>query len=113
MSPKQLESYRDQSRSYERFPPNGRLHIACPQCRALVLLFEDLDTDLKTEIAALKGKRTIEAIKLPKLRSGVGLAHAKAAVFHVCKNSTCCHCSAPIPEGALLCSQCLSVNLHW
>jgi hypothetical protein len=40
MTPKLLQAFADQSQSYESSSADGRLHLVCPQCRALVLLLE-------------------------------------------------------------------------
>jgi hypothetical protein len=42
MTPKLLQAFADQSQSYESSSADGRLHLVCPQCRALVLLLESL-----------------------------------------------------------------------
>ena len=113
LSPEQLKRYRDHSQIYKDLELDGRAHVVCPQCRQPVLLCEDLSAASREEIAGLKCAKTIAAIKLIMLKTGLGLGYAHAAIFHICKHQSCCHCKSPVPKGALLCSQCLAVNLHW
>jgi hypothetical protein len=114
MSARRLNAYRDQSWTYRTFASDGRLHIVCPQCRALILLFEDLEPDVRREIAELKSQSAIEAIRLLRNRTKCNLTQAKANLLHMRTADSCCHsCKAAVLRGALLCPQCMSVNLDW
>jgi hypothetical protein len=109
-----LEGYRDQSSIYEHFSPDGRLHLVCPHCRGLVLLFENLTPSDRSNVARLRRSNPAQATKLLIQVSGCDLRHAKAIILHLRDADSRCHkCQHPIPRGALLCSQCMSVNLDW
>lgn len=115
MSPKLIKDYRDQSWAYDNFAPEGRLHIVCPQCRALVLLFEDLPNAQKREIAELvHSGKSGEGMDLLERLTDCGPRQAKANILHVSRiGPRCRNCEKDLPRGALLCSQCMSVNLYW
>lgn len=114
MTSKLLEAFADQSWSYEAFSPDGRLHLVCPHCRALVLLFESLPSRDKSEVALLRQSDTAEAIAMLRRVSGCDLRQAKANILHIRDTDSRCHkCKHQIQRGALLCSQCMSVNLDW
>ena len=114
MSPKRIKEYRDQSRAYDQFSPNGQLHIICPQCGALVVLFEKLKPSIRSHIVGLNKDRPIKAMKELRKATGCDLGVAKAAIYHLRnKQSQCCNCHSEMPKGALICSQCMSVNLDW
>ncbi len=114
MTPKALKAYADQSRTYEMFPPNGRPHIVCPQCGALVPLFEDLNAEVKREIAELRWSDPSRAMEKLGSASECDNGHAKAGILHIRgAHSNCHNCGAPVHSGALLCAQCMSVNLDW
>jgi hypothetical protein len=96
------------------FSPNGRLHLVCPQCGALVLLFENLASSDRSNIALSSRSDATKAMELLRRVSGCDLRQAKANVLHIRDVDSHCHkCKYPIPRGALLCSQCMSVNLEW
>jgi hypothetical protein len=114
MTPKRLESYADQSWAYENFSSDGRLHLVCPQCRALVILFEHLKPTHRSQIGTLRHSSIVEAIRMLRSVSGCDLGQAKANVLHIRDAGSRCHkCQHLLPRGALLCSQCMSVNLDW
>src|SRR5262245_9292905 len=114
MTPRKLQAFADQSWSYENFPPNGRLHIVCPQCLALVVLFENLEPIDKSRIARFRRSGLKQAIAMLRQVSGCDLQQAKANVLHIRDVDSRCHsCQHTVPRGALLCSQCMSVNLDW
>jgi hypothetical protein len=114
MTPKKLEAYAAQSLSYETSPP-GRLHIVCPQCRALVMLFDDLDPKVRAEIGRVgRSSSRAYAAKMLGHITGCDLRQAKATGLHLRLAESHCHkCGHFVPRGALLCSQCMSVNLDW
>lgn len=114
MSPHHIEAYRDQSFIYERFNPEGRPHVVCPQCRALVLLCDSLSRSDRQKIAAEAAASPVAAMEILKTMLPCGDREAKAIVMHLRKVAQGCHyCGADIPRGALLCTQCMSVNLDW
>jgi hypothetical protein len=114
MTPARLQAYADQTWAYENFAPGGRLHVVCPQCGALVLLFENLTPADRGNIARLRESHAAEAMELLRRVSGCDLRQAKANVLHLRAADSCCrNCRHPVPRGALLCSQCMSVNLDW
>ncbi|MGJ4947746.1 hypothetical protein [Bradyrhizobium sp. HKCCYLS20291] len=114
MTTKLLDAFADQSWSYETFSPDGRLHLVCPHCRAVVLLFENLSPGERSEIARLRRSDRMEAIALLMRLSGCDLRQAKANVMHLRDAGSRCHvCEHDVPRGALLCSRCMSVNLDW
>jgi len=46
--------------------------------------------------------------------SGCDARQAKANILHMRDaDSRCHHCKHLVPRGALLCGQCMSVNLDW
>jgi hypothetical protein len=115
LTPRLIEAYADQSSTYQTFDPKGRMHIVCPQCRALILLLEDIPAAIRTEIARLRQDvQMINAIKRLRAVSDCGLAQAKANVQHICLAGPACNkCAAPLQSGSLLCPACFSVNLSW
>lgn len=114
MTQKLLDAFADQSWSYEAFSPDGRRHLVCPHCRAIVLLFEGLSSVDRSEIARLRHSDSIEAIKMLTRVSGCDVHQAKANVLHIRDAESRCHnCKQEIPRGALLCSRCMAVNLDW
>ena len=110
-----LQAYADQWSTYENFSPEGRLHIVCPHCRALVVLFENLERKVRSEIATLRrGGQVANAMRVLRQASGCDLRQAKANVLHIRDAASRCHkCQNTLPPGALLCSHCMSVNLDW
>ena len=114
MTPKLIKDYTNHNFAYGRFAPNGQLHIVCPQCRAPIVLFEDLSTAVKREIADLRSKNPLLAMKRLQQASGCEFNQAKANVLHLrSEDSRCLWCGFGVPAGALLCAQCMSVNLDW
>jgi hypothetical protein len=114
MSTKQLKAYRDHPWDDQSSDPKGQLHIVCPQCRAPVLLFEGLAPEVRREISELKSQSAPKAMILLKTKTGCDLAQSKASVLHIrTADSSCHYCNAVVARGALLCSQCMSVNLDW
>jgi hypothetical protein len=114
MTPKLLQAFADQSGSYGAFSADGRLHLVCRQCRALVLLFESLPSIDRGEVARLRHSDTMKAIAMLTRVSGCDLRQAEANVLHIRDVDSRCHkCKHQVPRGALLCSQCMSVNLDW
>ena len=83
MTPRLLQAFADQSWSYENFSPNGRLHIVCPQCRAVVVLFENVEPIDKTKIARLRRSDLKQAIAILTEVSGCDLRQAKANILHI------------------------------
>ena len=114
MTPKLLRDYADQSWAYDTFCPNGRLHIVCPHCRAPILLFEDLSAEAKREIAEMDRKGLYVAWEKLRDASGCDLHQAKANILHIRDAESRCHnCQSTVRPGALLCAQCMAVNLDW
>ncbi|MEO3431150.1 hypothetical protein AAFN88_20010 [Pelagibius sp. CAU 1746] len=114
MLPHYIEKYRDQSRTYEMFNPEGRLHVVCPQCRALVLLCDSLPRSDRQKIAATRMEQPAAAMETLKTMLPCGDREAKAIVAHLRKpHGGCSHCGTEMPRGALLCPNCWSVNLDW
>ena len=91
MTPRLLQAFADQSWSYENFSPNGRLHIVCPQCRALVVLFENLESIDRSKIARLLRSDLKQAIAMLTKVSGCDLRQAKANVLHIRDADSRCH----------------------
>ena len=114
MIPYNIEKYRDQSRTYAMFNPEGRPHVVCPQCRALVLLCDSLPRTERQKIAATRVEEPVAAMDLLKTMLPCGDREAKAIVAHLRKaGEGCSHCGSEMPRGALLCPECWSVNLDW
>lgn len=116
MSPKLLKAYPEQDSTYERFRPEARLHIVCPQCRAIVLLCEDLDADVKRKIAELQRNNPVSAMNMLKLEYDCDLRQAKAIIAHTRVGDAhprCRNCDSRVRPGSLLCPQCMSVTLDW
>ncbi len=114
MIPRYIEEYRDQSSTYAAFNPEGRLHVVCPQCRALVLLCDSLSRSDRQKIAVEASANPVAAMETLKTMLPCGDREAKAIVLHLRREGKGCHyCDADVPRGALLCAECLSVNLDW
>lgn len=114
MTTRLIEAYADQGSVYGRYALDGAAHIVCPQCRAPVLLLEDLAPDERREIAAVKKRNPLAAIQRLQRASGCDARQAKANILHLRDAESRCHkCQARVPRGALLCGRCLSVNLDW
>jgi len=112
-----VEAFADQSWAYQNFSPDDRLHLVCPQCGTLVILFENLKPTDRGQIATLRRSRFSDipkAIAMLRNVSGCDFLQAKANILHIREADSRCHnCRHPVPQGALLCSQCMSVNLDW
>ena len=114
MTQKQVELYRDQCAAYEKFTPEGRLHVVCPQCLALVLLCDSLPRTERYKIAELAKSNGAAATEQLKTMLPCGEREAKAIVAHLRKGDEGCrHCGAAMPRGALLCATCMAVTLDW
>jgi len=114
MTPHRMRAYADQSWAYEHFAPDGRLHLVCPQCHALVLLFETLPSSARSNIARSRHSDPVAAMVMLSQISGCDARQAKANILHMRDaDSRCHHCKHLVPRGALLCGQCMSVNLDW
>lgn len=114
MTPRQIERYREQGAIYEKFNPEGRLHVVCPQCSAPVLLCDSLSRLERKEIAQVAELDAAAAGERLKAMLPCGERQAKAIVNHLRREGDGCrHCGAALPRGALLCAQCMSVNLDW
>ncbi len=114
MIPRYLEEYRDQSLAYANFNPEGRLHVVCPQCRALVLLCDSLSRTERQKIAAQAAESPSTTMETLTTMLPCGDGEAKAIVAHLRKpGQGCSHCDSEMPRGALLCPNCWSVNLDW
>ncbi|WP_193370375.1 hypothetical protein [Pelagibius marinus] len=114
MTPRRVEQYREQGAIYERFNPEGRLHIVCPQCGGLVLLCDSLSRMERKDVAQVAAKDSAAAVERLKTMLPCGERQAKAIVLHLRREGAGCrHCGAENPRGALLCAQCMSVNLDW
>lgn len=114
MTPKLLKDYRDQSSTYEEFFPNGRLHVVCPQCRNPVILYEGLKAEDKAAIAKLQDVDFMKAYEKLRALSECDFLQAKANFLHLRWEGSRCHnCQTTVPEGSLLCPQCMAVNLDW
>ena len=114
MIPRNVDEYRDQREAYEDFHPEGRLHVVCPQCRVLVLLCDSLPRSERRKIADTGKDDPLAAMEMLKTMLPCGEREAKAIALHLRKPDEGCHyCGAEMPRGALLCWQCMSVNLDW
>ena len=114
MIPRYIEDYRDQSTAYANFNPEGRLHVVCPQCRALVLLCDSLSRTERQKIAAQAAESPGAAVETLTTMLPCGDREAKAIVAHLRKpGEGCSSCGSEMPRGALLCPQCWSINLDW
>jgi hypothetical protein len=114
MIPRYIEQYHDQSAAYTAYNPEGRMHVVCPQCQALVLLCDSLSRTDRQRIAREAKGSPAAAMESLKTTLPCGEAEAKAIVLHLRRDDTQCHhCEAEVPRGALLCANCLSVNLDW
>ena len=114
LTPKMIEEYRDQSWAYKKFSPLGKLHLVCPQCRAPVLIGEDLTPGVRRNLARLRQVDFGVAKKSIRRAFNCDERQAKVIYAHICETpSTCNRCRSSIPHGALLCANCWSVNLDW
>ena len=108
------DDYRDHSLAYSKFNAEGRMHLVCPQCRDLVLLCDSLSRTDRQKIAAEAKADANTAMESLKTMLPCGDAEAKAIILHLRGEEAGCHyCGADMPRGALLCAQCMSVNLDW
>lgn len=114
MGPPDIEKYRDQGAIYGAFKPEGRPHVVCPKCRALILLCDSLSRSDRQNLAREAAADPAAAMESLRTMLPCGERKAKAIVSHVRRaGEGCRHCSAQMPRGALLCSHCMSVNLDW
>jgi ribosomal protein L40E len=114
MIPRYIEQYRDQSLAYTTSNPEGRLHVVCPQCRAMVLLCDSLSRTERKKVASLERSDSPAALEHLKTMLPCGETEAKAIVAHLRRDDEGCRrCAAEMPRGALLCAHCMSVNLDW
>lgn len=114
MMPQDLERYREQSSVYGMFNPEGRSHVVCPQCNALVLLCDSLSRSDRHKVAVEAIGSPAAAIETLTTMLPCGGREAKAIVMHLRRaDEGCRHCGTEMPRGALLCANCLSVNLDW
>lgn len=109
-----IEEYRDHSDSYEDFEADGRPHVVCPQCRVPVLLCGSLTDAQRRRVAELRASNPVAAMELLRQMLPCSDREAKAIVLHLCRPEAGCHyCGHSMPRGALLCANCMSVNLDW
>ncbi len=88
--------------------------MVCPQCRTPVLLCQSLSDRRRRKAAKLKASSAVAAMDYLKKAVPCGDREAKAIVLHLRKENEGCHyCGHPMPRGALLCANCMSVNLDW
>jgi len=114
MTLRRVEQYREQGAIYQKFDPEGRLHVVCPQCGGLVLLCDSLPRRERREIAQLAHREPAAAMERLKTTLPCSDRQAKAIVGHLRRGDDGCrNCGGEMPRGALLCSQCMSVNLDW
>lgn len=114
MTPRLIEQYREQGAIYERFHPEGRLHAVCPQCRTPVLLCDSLSRLERKDVAQVAAQDSVAAMERLKTMLPCDDRQAKAIVEHLRhEGEGCRHCGGAMPRGALLCAQCMSVNLDW
>ena len=112
--PRYIEDYRQHSVVYEKSRPEGRLHVVCPQCRALVLLCDSLSRTDRQRIAAQAKADVRTALGSLETMLACGGVEAKAIIQHLRREDAgCSYCGAEMPRGALLCAECMSVNLDW
>jgi hypothetical protein len=114
MTPHRVAQYREQDAIYEKFNPEGRLHVVCPQCGGLVLLCDSLSRLERKDLVQMAAADPAAAMERLKTMLPCGDRQAKAIVSHLRRDGEgCAHCGAEMPRGALLCAQCMSVNLDW
>ena len=114
MIPRNIELYRDHSASYETVDVEGRPHVVCPQCLTPVLLCQSLSDRQRRKAAKLRETDSVAAMDYLTKAVPCGERSAKAVVLHLRKKDEGCHyCGHPMPRGALLCANCMSVNLDW
>jgi hypothetical protein len=115
MTQRLIAEYRDHSRSYSLVEPHGRLHIVCPHCRMVVHLCDHLYAERRREIAEARRGPAGLAVAWRLLEAdGFNEAARKGIIFHIPRRPLhCTNCGREHPEGALLCAQCMAVNLPW
>lgn len=114
MTPRLIEQYREQGAIYGKFNPEGRLHVVCPQCHTPVLLCDSLSRLERRDLAQNAVAEPAAAMERLKTMLPCDDRQAKAIVAHLRREGEGCrHCGAAMPRGALLCAQCMSVNLDW
>jgi hypothetical protein len=115
MTPRVAENYSDLAKTYEMFSPDGKAHVVCPNCRAVIMLFEELTREQKREISEVShSDKLIEAMDRLRAIAGCDLSQAKANVLHLRRADRCCHkCGTEVTAGSLFCRRCMSVNLDW
>ena|SRR5215468_2589706 len=115
MTQRLIAEYRDHSWGYGIVEPHGRPHIVCPQCRFVVLLCEHLSAERRREIAeASRGPKGLGLAWRLLEADGFDEAARKGIILHIPRQPFhCTNCRREHPEGALLCAQCMAVNLPW
>lgn len=115
MTQRLIAKYLEQSWGYDLVEPHGHPHIVCPQCRWVVLLCEHLSAERRREIAqAWRGPAGMAVAWRLLEADGFNEAARKGIIFHIPRRPLhCTNCGREHPEGALLCTQCMAVNLPW
>ncbi len=112
VTPDRVKAYQDQSRTYEHFSVVGKLHIVCLHCRGPILVAENLDQEVKQEIARVKDR--LKAMKILQEKAGWDQSHAKINALHFRSPEGHCHnCGMELISGSLICPGCMAVNLDW
>ncbi len=112
VTPDRVKAYLDQSRTYEHFSVEGKLHIVCLHCQSPILVAENLDQEVEKEIAQA-GDR-LKAMKILQEKAGWEHSHAKINALHYRSPDGHCHnCGMELKSGSLICPRCMAVNLDW
>jgi hypothetical protein len=114
MSTKQLKAYRDHPWDDQSSDPKDNFISSVPNAELPFCYSKASRREVRREISELKSQSAPKAMILLKTKTGCDLAQSKASVLHIrTADSSCHYCSAVVARGALLCSQCMSVNLDW
>ena len=90
--------------------------VNCQKCGVSVPIL-NLTAEQEREIfdTATRVSRMQAILKL-KEKTGVGLAEAKAVIYHLCDDGAKCHrCGQELLEDKkeIICTKCRSLNLRW
>ena len=100
-----------------RMVPGGSTEhsfLICPRCKASISWPAQITSEAREQIAAEVRSMGLRAIHGIGASAGLGLAEAKALLFHITRIRGQCHrCGRDLTAGATICQHCQSANLDW
>ena len=94
--------------------PMERNSLICPRCKAAISWPSQITSEAQVQIAAEVRSMGLRAVDGIRASTGIGLAEAKALLFHITRIKGQCHrCRRDLTAGVSICQHCQSANLDW